>query len=93
MKIHDIVAKHYPHFLRLCTRTDTAIYGGKTSEDLLGEAVVTALNKFGNREIEEQEGFDYLQKTFLESCLFAWKKKSYPEERLIEFVDSYPSGL
>lgn len=89
MRINDIVNKYYDHFLGLCTRKDTAIYGGKTSEDLLGEAVLTALNKFKDMEIEEQEGYDYLQKTFLESCLFAWKKKCGPEEKMIEYIENY----
>lgn len=91
MKITEIITKHYEKLLSKCTRTDTAIYAGKTSEDLLGEAVVTAMNKFKDDDITEEEGYEYLKKTFLESCLFGWKKKCYPEEKMIEFVEKYPN--
>lgn len=93
MKISEIVEKEYPRLLKMCTRTDCAIYGGKTSEDLLGEAVLTAMKKFGEEDIDEEEGSAYLQKTFLESCLFSWKKKSYPEEKMMEYIAEYPQGI
>ena len=93
MKIEDIVSKHYGYFLGMCTRTDKAIYGGKTSEDLLGDAVITTLNRYKGEDVDEEEGFGYLQKTFLESCLFGYKKKSYPEEKMIEYVEDYPKNI
>ena len=89
MRMSEIISKHYEELLGRCTKTDIAIYGGKTSEDLLGESVLTALNKFREEEIEEEAGYEYLKKTFLEACLFAYKKKNYPSERLIEYVPDF----
>lgn len=59
----------------------------------MGEAVLTALNRFKDQDIDERDGYEYLQKTFLESCLFAWKKRSYPEEKMLEFIPDYPTEL
>jgi hypothetical protein len=90
MTIREVVTKHYCELLSKCTKTDIALYAGRTSEDLLGDAVLTAINKFGDAQIEEQDGYDYLRKTFLESCFFAYKKKGYSEEKILQFVEDYP---
>ncbi len=89
MKIREILAKHYEHFLGLCTKKDTALIGGKTSEDILGESVITAINKFGDEDISEEEGYRYFEKVFLEACLFSYKKKGSGKERMIEYVADY----
>lgn len=91
MNIRDILSLHYAEFLAMCTNTDIALYGGKTSEDLLGEAVITAINKYKDSEITEEEGYEYIKKTFLEACLFAFKKKCYDKEKMIEFIADYPN--
>jgi hypothetical protein len=91
MKITEIIDKYYETLLDMCTKKDIALYGGKTSEDLLGDAVLTTMNKFKDSDITEEEGYEYFKKTFLESCLFAYKKKSYTSEKMIEYVSDYGS--
>lgn len=91
MRMGEIISKHYDELLGICTKKDIAIYGGKTSEDLLNDAVLTSLNKYKDSEIDETEGYEYLKKTFLEACLFAYKKKNYPSEKMIEYIPDYGS--
>ena len=82
MTISEIIAKR-------CTKKDIAIYGGKTSEDLLGDACLTALKKFKNLDISEEDGFAYLEKTFLEGCFFSYKKRGYDAEKMLVFIPEY----
>lgn len=87
MKISDILSKHYEEFLAKCLNTNKAVYGGKTSEDILNDTMVTVIKHFGDRDISEEEGFEYAKKTFLMEEQFAYKKKSWPSEKLIEYTD------
>ena len=93
MTISSILTKHYEEFLELCTKRDIALYGGKTSEDLLSECCLTLLKKYGEREMNEDDGIDILKKTFLEKCFFAYKKKTSKKERFIEYIADYPLNV
>lgn len=93
MNIREILSKHYQDFADMCTSTDTAIYGGRTSEDLLNDAMVTVINHFGDNDVDEVEGYEYAKKTFLFNCQFAYKKKVSDEEQTILYVDDYPQNL
>lgn len=93
MNIRDILAKHYQDFWDMCINTDTAVYGGKTSEDILNDSMITVINHFGNEDISEEEGYEYAKKVFLMEEVFSYKKKSWPEEKLIDFVGDYPANL
>ena len=93
MTISDILAKHYLDFLNLCTKTDTALYGGKTSEDLLSECCLTLLKRYKDKDLDEEEGVDMLKKTFLEKCFFSFKKKSSRKEKMIEYIADYPLNV
>ena len=93
MNIRDILSKHYQEFADMCTSTDTAIYGGRTSEDLLNDAMVTVINHFKNDDITEEEGYEYAKKTFLFNCQFAYKKKVSEEEKMIEYIEDYSQNM
>ena len=93
MNIRDILSKYYPSFAKMCINTDKAVYGGKTSEDILNDSVITIINHYGNQDITEEEGYEYAKRTFLMEEQFAYKKKVWPEEKMIEFVSDYPYNL
>lgn len=93
MNIRDILSKHYKDFLDMCINKDIAVYGGKTSEDILNDSIITIINHFGEKDIEETEGFEYAKKTFLMEEMFSYKKKSWPEEKMIDFIEDYPMNL
>lgn len=93
MNIRDILSKHYQGFVDMCINKDVAVYGGKTSEDVLNDSIITIINHFGNEDIEEEEGYEYAKKVFLMEEQFAYKKKAWPEEKMIDFVGDYPQNL
>lgn len=76
MKINDIIARHYTELLAMCTNRDTAIYDSKTSEDILNDCTITTINHFKDRDISEEEGFEYYKKTFLMEAKFSFKRKN-----------------
>ena len=85
MSIYEIIAKYYPKFYSQCMNTDKAVYDGKTSQDILGDCVITTIKKFGNLDISEIEGYEYFKKTFLMEELFAHKRKG--KEKIL-YVDN-----
>lgn len=76
MKINDIISKHYCELLAMCTNRDTPIYDSKTSEDILNDCTITTINHFRDRDITEEEGFNYYKKTFLMEAKFSYKRKN-----------------
>jgi hypothetical protein len=93
MTIQEILAKHYNTFASMCINTDKAVYGGKTSEDILNDSIITIINHFGNMDISEEEGYEYAKKTFLMEEQFSYKKKSWDKEKMIDFISDYPQNL
>ena len=93
MNIREILTKHYQDFLDMCMNKDTAVYGGKTSEDILNDSIITIINHFKENDVDEVEGYEYAKKTFLMECLFSYKKKSWPEEKMIDYIGDYPTNL
>lgn len=93
MNIRDILSKHYQGFADMCINKDVAVYGGKTSEDVLNDSIITIINHFGNEDIEEEEGYEYAKKVFLQEEFFSYKKKSWPDEKIIQYVPDYPVNL
>lgn len=92
MNIREILSRHYGEFAEMCTNTDTAIYGGRTSEDLLNDAMITVINHYGDEDVDENEGYEYAKKTFLFNEVFSYKKKQSKEEKMIEYVNDYGSA-
>lgn len=92
MNIRDILSKHYQEFADMCTNTDTAIYGGRTSEDLLNDAMITVINHYKDEDVDENEGYEYAKKTFLFNEVFSYKKKVSEDEQRIVFVDELPNA-
>lgn len=63
MTINEIITKWYAVFHQQATNTDIG-YNGKTDEDVLNDVCVTAMKKFKDKDIDEEQGLEYLKKAF-----------------------------
>lgn len=83
MKINEIIKKHFDELKSKCHNDDRVISLSRTSEDVLQDVFLTALRKFKEKEIGEDEGVIYLQKTL-------WYELKFQQNRIdtkIIYVD------
>ena len=74
MTISDIIEKHYDT-LKKDVNGEKVISHSKTSEDILQDVCLTALRKYKNTDISEEEGLSYLKKTLFTEKHFSWNRK------------------
>ena len=74
MTIADIISKHYDT-LKKEVNGELVISHSKTSEDILQDVCLTALRKYKNTDISEEEGLSYLKKTLFTEKHFSWNRK------------------
>ena len=74
MLISDIISKHYDT-LKKEVNGELVISHSKTSEDILQDVCLTALRKYKNTDISEEEGLTYLKKTLFTEKHFSWNRK------------------
>lgn len=74
MTISDIISKHY-NTLHKEVNGELVISHSKTTEDILQDVCLTALRKFKNQDITEEEGLTYLKKTLFTEKHFSWNRK------------------
>ena len=74
MTISDIIEKHYDT-LKKEVNGEKVISHSKTSEDILQDVCLTALRKYKNTGISEEEGLSYLKKTLFTEKHFSWNRK------------------
>ena len=74
MTISDIIEKHYDT-LKKEVNGEKVISHSKTSEDILQDVCLTALRKYKNTDISEEEGLSYLKKTLFTEKHFSWNRK------------------
>ena len=74
MTISDIIEKHYDT-LKKEVNGEKVISHSKTSEDILQDVCLTALRKYKNTDISEEEGLTYLKKTLFTEKHFSWTRK------------------
>ena len=74
MTISDIITKHYDT-LKKEVNWELVISHSKTSEDILQDVCLTALRKYKNTDISEEEGLSYLKKTLFTEKHFSWNRK------------------
>ena len=74
MTISDIITKHYDT-LKKEVNGELVISHSKTSEDILQDVCLTALRKYKNTDISEEEGPSYLKKTLFTEKHFSWNRK------------------
>ena len=85
MKIEEGVSKYYEKLCSKCNNLEAVVYDSLTCEDILHEAMIMAMKRFGNRDATEDEIFEYLKKIFFTELKFSWKRRN--SERLI-FTDN-----
>ena len=74
MTISDIITKHYDT-LKKEVNGELVISHSKTSKDILQDVCLTALRKYKNTDISEEEGLSYLKKTLFTEKHFSWNRK------------------
>jgi len=62
MTIKEIIGIHYNQLLEQCS-CDKVISQGRTECDILQDVCVTAIKKYKEKDIEEEEGVSYLKKS------------------------------
>ena len=74
MSIRDIISKHYNELLNQCT-CDKVVSQGRTECDILQDVCITAMRKFKESNIDEEEGYSYLKKTLFTEKHFQYSRK------------------
>lgn len=74
MSIRDIISKHYNELLNQCT-CDKVVSQGRTECDILQDVCITAMRKYKESNIDEEEGYSYLKKTLFTEKHFQYSRK------------------
>ena len=86
MTINDIISKYYDT-LHKEVNGELVISQSRTTEDILQDVCITAMRKFKDNEIDEEEGLSYLKKTLYTEKHFSWNRKSGD---ILVFTDVLP---
>lgn len=86
MTISDIITKHY-NTLHKEVNGELVISQGRTTEDILQDVCITALRKYQDQDITEEEGLTYLKKTLFTEMHFSWNRK---KGEILVFTDNLP---
>lgn len=86
MLITEILAKHYAS-LRKLVSGELVISQGRTTEDILQDVCITAMRKYKDSRIPEEEGLSYLKKTLFSEMHFSWNRK---KGEILVFTDVLP---
>ena len=79
MTINEAIDKWYWHFIAFAKNTDTLVYDGNTTEDVVHNMMLMALRKWGDSDEDEKVLFDYLQKSIAMQLKLIRKKKNSKE--------------
>lgn len=88
MTISDIITKHYDT-LKKGVNGELVISQGRTTEDILQDVCLTALRKYKNTDISEEEGLTYLKKTLFTEKHFSYNRK---KNEILIFTDNLPES-
>lgn len=86
MTIADIITRYYD-ILHKELDCELVISQGRTSEDILQDICITALRKYKDNQITEEEGLAYLKKTLYTERHFSWNRK---KGEMIVFTNELP---
>lgn len=89
MTINDIISKWY-NTLKKEVNGELVISQSRTTEDILQDVCITAMRKFKDNEIEEEEGLSYLKKTLYTEKHFSWNRKAGD---ILVFTDVLPEVI
>ena len=88
MTIREIISNHYDELHSYCS-ADKVISLSKTEEDILQDVLVTAMRKFKDKDISENEGMDYLKLTLYNEQHFQMARKKKDKVIFVENIDDY----
>lgn len=93
MTIGEIITAHFNEFSGMVKNSDIVIEEGNTYEDIFQNVMLTALKKYKDKEVDENEGLEYIKKTFLLEVFFSPKRKNrdmlvFTDASLDNFPDS-----
>ena len=93
MTIGEIITTHFNEFSGMVKNSDIVIEEGNTYEDIFQNVMMTALKKYKGKEVDENEGLEYIKKTFLLEVFFSPKRKKrdmlvFTDASLENFPDS-----
>lgn len=86
MTIADVISKYYD-VLHKEVNGELVISQGRTTEDILQDVCITALRKYQDRDITEEEGLGYIKKTLFTEMHFSWNRK---KGEILVFTDVLP---
>lgn len=90
MKINEIIEKNYNNLLKYIEKNrDVAIANSKTGEDIFHDILYTAMNKFKDEDISEEDGLSYIKKTLFYEQLFQQNKKSKDKLIFTDDLENY----
>lgn len=78
MKLNEVINKYYDEWLRfvktknVSTVVDEAC---RTSDDILQDVMVTAIRKYGDTDVDEQEALEYVKLTLCTELAVQYKRK------------------
>ena len=86
MKIGDVITKYFDH-LHNEVNGELVISQGRTTEDIFQDVCITAIRKYKDSDVDEEEALNYLKKTLFTEMHFSWNRK---KGEIITFTDSLP---
>lgn len=86
MLIQEIISKYYDT-LHKEVNGELVISQSRTSEDILQDVCITALRKYKDNDITEEEGLNYLKKTLFTEKHFSWNRK---KNEILVYTDTLP---
>ena len=88
MTINTIIEKHYSELQSMCWDTDKTISQSKTSDDVFQDVIVTALKKYRNKEIDEEEGLKYIKDNFCLEMHFQPKREDKVKIVYMDYIEN-----
>ena len=83
MKVRECLEKYYPVLCSTCRNLEQVIYDSKTCEDILNDIIISAIRKYADKDMDEEELFQNIKKQFLLELKFSWKRRG--AEKLVYF--------
>lgn len=87
MNIREIIDKHYNELYNLNPNDNKVISEGRTNEDILNDVCLTAIRKYKNLDISEDEGLSYIKKFLYSEQHFKYARKS---KEFVHYTDIIP---
>ena len=88
MTIREIIDSNYYYLHNFCS-SDKVISLSKTEEDILHDVLITAMRKFKDKDISEQEGMSYLKLTLYNEQLMQTRRICKDKLVFVENISEY----